>query len=112
MTTPKPGDRVRVTYEAEVTYVGLLTHVSPVGGADVAIPAAATVEVLASPVYVNHDTTERRDGDVARDRCGVVWVRAVGGWLNPLVNNRYRGEFDDPNGGDLTLLVRDGEVVT
>lgn len=68
---PKPGDRVRVTYEA--TWHSMST-VDFRGGYCIdnygllPVPSAATVEVLApapKPVYVNHDAIEPEVGDVA-----------------------------------------------
>ncbi len=69
---PKPGDRVRVTYEAtwrEASDTGLAGWVRSEHMNTCGVPAGATVEVLApapKPVYVNHDATEPQYGDVVR----------------------------------------------
>lgn len=69
-----------------------------------------TVEVLASPVYVNSDTTEYREGDVAR----------IGEQGETVVRRRGQFWYYSPHSAawqtvdpkvPLTLLVRDGEVV-
>jgi hypothetical protein len=116
LTAPKPGDRVKVTYEGVVADVSgvWMRVIAPLSGGTetVSVPKRATVEVLASPVYVNSDTTERLPGDIVRDRHGVIWARTAGQvWRNAVAGIDYRGAEIDPNGGNLTLLVRDGQVV-
>lgn len=112
MSAPKKGDRVKVTYQAEVLAdqpdgVPLLIGVPGKWGHF--IPSSATVEVLASPVYVNHDTTEYRVGDVVRDADACVVVRLPGAsWIDTEDGGRVRDTYLTP---PLTLLIRDGQVI-
>jgi hypothetical protein len=73
------------------------------------VPADATVEVLASPVYVNSDTVEWRNGDIARHADGCTFVRAAGHWINARTGIPVSASTLETE--PLTLLVRDGEVV-
>jgi hypothetical protein len=115
VSAPKAGDRVRVTYEATWQHSDDPIHHIPVkgcvevDGGDTylyGIPPTATVEVLASPAYVNHGGTEYRNGDVARFADGVVAVRQADSWYHAATADRY-----DIRQRPATLLVRDGEVV-
>lgn len=111
MSAPKPGDRV-MWNGAPWVVAGIVGDVAELRPHEARphVPVA-NLSLLPQPVYVNSDTTERRNTDIARDRHGVVWVRVGEQWLNPAVDIRYRGEAEDPNGGGLTLLVRNGQVV-
>jgi hypothetical protein len=128
VSAPKPGDRVRVTYEAEwqgePRGPGLLCIVrhwyERPGYQPCSVPDNATVEVLASPVYVNHDTTELRLGDVFRDAESGdkgYWIvqPAPEGGVQTVRFNQLGGISGVEQNHDLpeclTLLVRDGEVV-
>jgi hypothetical protein len=103
---------VRVTFEAE--WLGeqqgpylRLRIATPGTTSTQLVPPTATVEVLATPVYVNHDTTEFGLGDVVRDGDGDVYLRLDGQWID-----EHGGRYDTRHlGKPLTLLVRDGEVV-
>lgn len=115
MSAPRPGDRVRVTYEAEWQgeprgpgLLGIVRHwYDRPGYQPCSVPDNADVEVLARPVYVNHDTTEYGLGDVVRDGDGHIYLRLDGQWIDEH-NERYDTRH---LGKPLTLLVRDGEAV-
>lgn len=111
--TPRKGDKVRVTYEAEwictwtpdETFQG---YVVAANGYQVQVPTGATVEPL----------EDLRPGDVflAADGATVVlagvssgpkWIRAHGGRLAD--RHWFR---DEEIARPLTLLVRDGRPVT
>jgi hypothetical protein len=121
---PKVGDRVRVSFEGR--------YESPPGSSSVPschrlethdgrllfVPPEATVEVLASPVYVNHTTTEYQQGDVVRDATGLSFARGAESprdsdpWL--VLGRTTESEWweaDDFLTAPLTLLVRDNEPV-
>lgn len=131
MSAPKPGDRVRVTYEGVWTEAagpgvvagGGVGFVRPLTGwaSEIVVSNNATVEVIASPVYVNSDTTEHRPGDVVLSDEGHVlaWrpdLDANRPWLDIYLPRYNRPSLtknarDECTSRPLTLLVRDGQVV-
>jgi hypothetical protein len=108
--TPRKGDRVRVTYEAEYEYYdeGQKGHrvTSTVGRASLFAPPGATLEVL----------EDLRPGDVYRDDDAalVIYVPIssvpIEGY--PWLNANGDRVADSYATRPLTLLVRDGREVT
>ena len=72
MSSPKPGDRVRVTFEGKVdaTFAGFPHTVTLDGGTRWGIPGEATVEVLAPAL-----PPEPPVGSVVLDDLGRAWQR-------------------------------------
>jgi hypothetical protein len=90
-TTPKKGDRVRVTYEAEYVETGY--HAGHIVAFDVkgdayraGVPKGATIEVLTPPVKVGDEITSERQlealpfGSTVVSADHLTAVRWSGGW--------------------------------
>jgi hypothetical protein len=109
MSTPRVGDRVRVTYEGTVGDGGDMFIPDPLKRTWFPLEHAKSVEVLPKPVYANHDTIAWQNGDVVRTELGSALVRQDDCWNGADSGIGYSDS--EVRELTLTLLVRDGQVI-